>query len=127
MTKRDYLKLTKSNTNILELKNIILKDKDVLSHDDCLILIDLYRVIIEKQNNKIKTLKKRRDKWKYIATSDNIINKTIDNISINLDNKDKKNIYKYLYNSSKESSVRLIKLENKRLKQEIVELKEKLL
>ena len=90
MTKKDYWKLTKGSFNIFDTKNVNLQDSDVLSYNDCLILVNLYRLIIEKQNNKIKTLKRRRDKWKGIATSESNLEELL-NITPNSQNN--KSIY----------------------------------
>ena len=123
MTKKDYWKLTKGSFNIFDTKNVNLQDSDVLSYNDCLILVNLYRLIIEKQNNKIKTLKRRRDKWKGIATSESNLEELL-NITPNSQNN--KSIYKYIYNSEKEKQIRLIKLENLKAKKEIKKLKEQI-
>ena len=126
MTKKDYYKLTKGSINILESKGVYLEDKDVLSYNDCLILINLYRLIMDKQNNKIKTLKRRRDKWKSIATSEANFEEFLD-ANKNIESSRNKSIYKYLYNTEKEKQVRSIKLQNLKYKKEIEKLKEDIL
>jgi hypothetical protein len=126
MTKKDYIRLTKGNFNIFDDKNINLQDKDVSSYSDCLAFINLYRVIIESQNIKIKTLKKRRDKWKTLAALNNeeILDKitSLGDLHLNY-----KNLYKNLYNNQKEKNTRILKLENSRLKKEIQKLEQKIL
>lgn len=87
-----------------------------------MILLSLYRTIIDKQNIKIKTLKNRRNKWKHLATtaSEEERARATDSFSR------KKHIYKSLYNLELQKKIKELQLENKRIKTLNIELIEEL-